>query len=246
MLEQNLEDHLAGIDKERWKWFLDYRNDPYPKENALNRLKQLYTHIDGSKILARRKEEKNYNGGILVEEYYGPNYTKNVMAPIHPKVKRIGIGEIKQRDESTRILFENDSLTQALGKEHSGRIRGIGFGPTPSQLFCLSLQPPVDGAQTEEAQRMLVELQAEMPTEKLRRKAVKEIAAEKLKRKVVEDGVAIEKLKRKAVENNVAAEKIKRGGNRECSKLFDSTARWGVATRHRCMCMNSLDEHSGK
>ncbi|KAL4392047.1 hypothetical protein AHAS_Ahas03G0306000 [Arachis hypogaea] len=29
--KQNLEDHLAGIDKEYWRWFLDYPNDPNTK-----------------------------------------------------------------------------------------------------------------------------------------------------------------------------------------------------------------------
>ncbi|RYR21453.1 hypothetical protein Ahy_B03g066751 [Arachis hypogaea] len=111
------------------------------------------------------------------------------------------IVEIEQCDESTRILSENDSLAQALGKEHSGRVRGMNFGLTPSQLFCSSSQLPVDETQIEEAQRMLIELHAK-------------VMAEKLKRKAVEDEVATEKLKRKAVEDDVVAEKIKRQAKR--------------------------------
>ncbi|RYR73524.1 hypothetical protein Ahy_A02g007902 isoform A [Arachis hypogaea] len=52
--------------------------------------------------------------------------------------------EIEQLDETTIILSANDSLAQALGKERSGRVRGISFGMTPSQLFRPSLQLPMD------------------------------------------------------------------------------------------------------
>ncbi|XP_057739898.1 uncharacterized protein LOC130957006 [Arachis stenosperma] len=97
------------------------------------------------------------------------------------------ISEIEQLDKSTRILSENDSLAQALGKEHSGRVRGIGFGPIPSQFFRPSLQPLVDRVQVEEAKRMLCELQVEVTNEKVKRKAMKdELAAAKTKRQTIE------------------------------------------------------------
>ncbi|XP_025661680.1 uncharacterized protein [Arachis hypogaea] len=142
-LEQNLNNRPEKIPREHWRWFIDYRNDPATKakckQNVLNQKKQLYMHISGSKSLARAREQEKK------------------------------ISKIEQLDETTRISSENDSLAQALRKERSGRVRGIGFGPIPSQLFHLSAQLPVDRAQTEEAQRMLFELQAEVTTEKLRR-----------------------------------------------------------------------------
>ncbi|KAL4394857.1 hypothetical protein AHAS_Ahas02G0193900 [Arachis hypogaea] len=145
-LEQNLDNRSGRIPREHWRWFIDYHNDPATKakckQNALNQKKQLYTHTGGSKSLAMAREEE--------EKKY----------------------EIEQLDETTSLLFENDSLVQALSKEHPGRVHGIDFGPTPSQLFHLGSQPPVDRAQREEAQRMLFELQAEVTVEKLRRKAV--------------------------------------------------------------------------
>ncbi|RYR38452.1 hypothetical protein Ahy_A09g043493 [Arachis hypogaea] len=104
-LDWNLDKRPEGIPREYWRWFIDYHNDPATKakckQNALNRKKQLYTHIGGSKSLDRAREE------------------------------------------------------EALGKEHSGRVRGIGIRPTPSQLFRPSLHSPVDRAQIEDAQRML-------------------------------------------------------------------------------------------
>ncbi|KAL4320988.1 hypothetical protein AHAS_Ahas14G0065500 [Arachis hypogaea] len=170
-LEQNLNNHPKGIPRVHWRWFIDYRNDVAAKtkckQNALNRKKQLYTNTGGSKSLARTREEEEK------------------------------ISEIEKLDETTRILSENDSLAQTLGKEHSGRVRGIGFGPTLIQLFHPSSQPPLDRVRIEEAQRMLFELQAE-------------VTAEKLKRKTVEDEVAAKKLKRKAIEDEIVAEKTKR------------------------------------
>ncbi|XP_052107592.1 uncharacterized protein LOC110274237 [Arachis duranensis] len=161
------------------------------KQNALNRKKQLYTHTGGSKSLARTREEESEKQGRKVGrgEVWILKHKRSDGSYIHEEARKIGekIYEIEQLDESTRILSENDSLAQALDKEHPGRVRGMGHGPTPSQLFRLSLQLSVDRAQVEEAQRMLCELQADVTTEKLKRKAMEdELAAEKMKRQAIE------------------------------------------------------------
>ncbi|RYQ82879.1 hypothetical protein Ahy_B10g101458 isoform B [Arachis hypogaea] len=123
-LEQNIEERPPGIDKEHWRWFLEYRNKPETQEKIM---------------------------------------------------------EIEQRDKSSKMLSEDDSFVQALRKEHSGRVRGVGFGTTPSQLFHPSSHLSMDGAQTENTQRMLFELQAEVVDEKLKRKAMENVvAAEKI------------------------------------------------------------------
>ncbi|KAL4356535.1 hypothetical protein AHAS_Ahas09G0096400 [Arachis hypogaea] len=60
--EQNLENRPPGIDREHWRWFLDYRAEAETKEkcrkNAVNRSKQQYIHIGGSKSFARQMEEE--------------------------------------------------------------------------------------------------------------------------------------------------------------------------------------------
>ncbi|RYR15106.1 hypothetical protein Ahy_B04g071830 [Arachis hypogaea] len=201
-LEQNLNNRPEGTPREHWRWFIDYRNDPATKakckQNALNRKKQLYTHTGGSKSLARAREEESQKQGKRVGkgEVWILKHKQCDGIYIHEEAQRIGL------DETMRILSENDSIVQALGKERPGRARDIGFGPTPSQLFRPSAQPPVDRAQIEEAQRMLFELQAEVTAEKLRRKVVEdEVAAEKLKRKAIEDEIVVEKMKRHALES---------------------------------------------
>ncbi|XP_072072181.1 uncharacterized protein [Arachis hypogaea] len=61
MTEENIEQRPPRIDREHWRWFLNYRAEEETKEkckkNAANRSKQLYTHIGGSKSFARRMEE---------------------------------------------------------------------------------------------------------------------------------------------------------------------------------------------
>ncbi|KAL4356372.1 hypothetical protein AHAS_Ahas09G0080100 [Arachis hypogaea] len=60
--DQNLENRPPEIDREHWRWFLDYRAEPETKEkcrkNAENRSKQQYTYTGGSKSFARRMEEE--------------------------------------------------------------------------------------------------------------------------------------------------------------------------------------------
>ncbi|XP_016177901.2 uncharacterized protein LOC107623159 isoform X3 [Arachis ipaensis] len=199
-LEQNLEKRPEGIPREHWRWFIDYRNDPGTKakckQNRLNRKKQLYTHTGGSKSLARAREEEfvlsqSEKQGRKVGrgEIFILKHKRSDGSYIHEEARKIGekIHEIEHLDESTRLLSQNDSLAQALGKEHPGRVRGIGHGPTPSQLFRPNSQPPMDRAQVEETQRMLCELQAEVTTAELKQKAMEdELAAEKTKRQAIE------------------------------------------------------------
>ncbi|XP_016169300.1 uncharacterized protein LOC107611956 isoform X2 [Arachis ipaensis] len=112
------------------------------------------------------------------------------------------IEEIEQQDESSRVLSQNDSIAQVFRKEKPGRVRGVGFGPTPSQLFGPNSHGSGNGVQLEETQRKLLELQAELEDEKLKRKAMEdEAAAEKLKRKAMEDEAAAEKKKMKVIES---------------------------------------------
>ncbi|RYR21956.1 hypothetical protein Ahy_B03g067244 [Arachis hypogaea] len=79
------------------------------------------------------------------------------------------IEEIEQQDESSRVLSQNDSIAQVFEKEKPGRVRGVGFGPTPSQLFGPNSHALENGVQLEETQRKLLELQSELEGEMLKR-----------------------------------------------------------------------------
>ncbi|RYR17388.1 hypothetical protein Ahy_B03g062152 [Arachis hypogaea] len=208
--DQNLENRPPGIDREHWRWFLDYRAEPETKEkcrkNAENRSKQQYTHTGGSKSFARRMEEESEEQGRIVGrgELWIKVHKKKDGSYMNDEARAIGerIEEIEQQDESARMLSQNDSIAQIFGKEKPGRVRGMGFGPTPSQLFGPNSHAPVNGVQLEETQRRLLELQAELEGEKLKRKAMEdEAAAGKKKMKVMEDEAAAEKKKMNAMES---------------------------------------------
>ncbi|MED6182617.1 hypothetical protein PIB30_030235 [Stylosanthes scabra] len=82
---------------------------------------------------------------------------------VHDDARAVGeaIAELESRDESTKELSQNDSLAQVLGKEHSGRIRGVGHGPCPTKLFGSASQQPSYGGQIEKYQREIEQLQVE-------------------------------------------------------------------------------------
>ncbi|RYQ87495.1 hypothetical protein Ahy_B09g095013 [Arachis hypogaea] len=71
------------------------------------------------------------------------------------------IEHIEGQDASHKGLSQNDSLAQVLGKEHPGRVRGMGFGPCPTQCFPNIPQQSDSSVQIEEYQKEIVELKTE-------------------------------------------------------------------------------------
>ncbi|KAL4365522.1 hypothetical protein AHAS_Ahas07G0114500 [Arachis hypogaea] len=160
-LEENIKNHPDRITTDHWRWFLDYRNS-----------KETHSERQGKRV----SRGELY---LLTHKRANDSYVHDAAWTIGERIEAI-----EQHDESSRLLSQNDSLAQALGKEHPGRVRGMGLGPTSSQVF-------------------------ELAAEKLKRKIVEdEVAVEKTKRQAVEDGVAAEKIKRQTVEDEVAAGKI--------------------------------------
>ncbi|MED6120349.1 hypothetical protein PIB30_020029 [Stylosanthes scabra] len=105
-----------------------------------------------------------------------------------------------EKHGTSRQQGRDVSRGEVLGKEHQGRVRGMGFRPTPNQLFGRNSQLTGEGAQAQETQRALEDLRAEL-------------AAEKLKRQAVESEVASKKVKRQAMENALRYLIQKQGGN---------------------------------
>ncbi|XP_016168831.2 uncharacterized protein LOC107611418 [Arachis ipaensis] len=131
--------------------------------------------------------------GESVEESYGSQCTKKKDGSyINDEARAIGekIEEIEQHDESSRVLSQSNSIGQVFGKEKPGRVRGVGFGPSPTQLFGLNSHALGNGVQLEETQRKLIELQAELEGEKLKRMAMEDEATTENKRmKVMESAL---------------------------------------------------------
>ncbi|XP_052119080.1 uncharacterized protein LOC110280950 [Arachis duranensis] len=157
--EENTENRPPGIDRDHWRWYLDYRANPETKSEQEGRI------VSRGELWI--KVHKRRDGSYINDE-----------------AREIGerLLEIEQEDESSRVLSQNDSLAQVFGREKPGRVRGVGLGPTPSQLFGTNLQPSVNRVLEEETQRKLNELQTELEAEKLKRKAMEDEAAADKKR----------------------------------------------------------------
>ncbi|XP_074577876.1 uncharacterized protein LOC141834431 [Curcuma longa] len=189
--EENVANRPPGIDENHWRWFIDYRlsekTQDLCKRNTENRKKQLYTHTGGSKTIARRKHEEERQRGSSISrgELWVMLHKKKDGSYIHDNAEVIGekIINIEREDDSSKGFSKIDSLSQAIGKEHPGRVRGVGSGPCPTQVFGQTScsNAPVDfGLQTYmtemkselEASRVKVQnLESIIETERSRRQA---------------------------------------------------------------------------
>ncbi|XP_020982466.1 uncharacterized protein LOC110273610 [Arachis duranensis] len=117
------------------------------RQNALNRSKQLYTHTGGSKTTARLKDEEE------------------------------AIASIESKGGTLKEISVTDSLAQVLGKEHSGRVRGLGFGSCPTEIIRKTTQSN-SGVQIEEYQREITKLKAVVAKQKAEITKLKAAAVE--------------------------------------------------------------------
>ncbi|CAN1261785.1 hypothetical protein LINPERPRIM_LOCUS10995 [Linum perenne] len=113
--EHNYQQRPKKVDAAKWQTFVDHRMSKYMKKisaiNKANRAKQKIYHTSGSKsILVKGKELET------VERFMEDPAPHN---------------HISSFDAVGRAFNE---------KEHPGRVRGLGFGPTPSQVFGSSSQ----------------------------------------------------------------------------------------------------------
>ncbi|RYR48011.1 uncharacterized protein [Arachis hypogaea] len=181
--DQNLKRKPAGIEANHWKKFLEYRLNEDTKDkckkNAANRSKQLHTHTGGSKTVARKRHEKELRQGRPIGR--GEGWTMS-----HKK-RMEAIEHIESQDPSSKEFSQNDSLAQVLGKEHPGRVRGLGFGPCPSHCFRNIPQQSDYGVQIEEYKMEIVKLKAEAAELKAESAELKAAAVEeKAKRQRME------------------------------------------------------------
>ncbi|MED6173345.1 hypothetical protein PIB30_058459 [Stylosanthes scabra] len=112
---------LFPIGVKSWKQMTVYKEREFNrqikekcKKNAENRAKQTYTHVGGSKSLARRTEEEETRHGRHFSrgEMWTIVHRRKDGSYIHDDARAIGeaIADIESRDESTNELSQNDSL----------------------------------------------------------------------------------------------------------------------------------------
>ncbi|RYR77444.1 hypothetical protein Ahy_A01g001903 [Arachis hypogaea] len=86
------------------------------------------------------------------------------------------IANVERQDGSSKHLSQNDSLSQVLGKEHPGRVRALGAGPCPTQVFGNPAGQPLGSAESNaEDKRMIVELTAKLEEERAKRQSIHKV-----------------------------------------------------------------------
>ncbi|RYR13335.1 hypothetical protein Ahy_B04g070388 [Arachis hypogaea] len=111
--EKNLEHRLSGIEENEWKGFLEYRQKEETKDKEQGR------PIGRGKLFIITHKKK----------------MARIFIPDARVVSVKAIVNLERQDESSKYLSQNDSLAQVLGKEHPGRVRALGAGPCPTQVF---------------------------------------------------------------------------------------------------------------
>ncbi|XP_060211284.1 uncharacterized protein LOC132638411 isoform X1 [Lycium barbarum] len=157
------------------------------------------THTNGSKSLPRRKVEEERKRGRPMSrgELWPLTHKRKDSTYMNEAAKLISeqIERIESQDGVSKKISEFDSLTQVLGKEHAGRVRGVGYGPTPTQVFgqtsyqfngVYSTQANRDH-EMEELKLKMQELQSVVESERSRRRALENF----LTRYIVQQGMEL-------------------------------------------------------
>ncbi|WJX39788.1 hypothetical protein P8452_27303 [Trifolium repens] len=131
------------VTKDHWAMYLNYRLSPdtmaKADKNALNRQKQRIPHTLGTRSLARTKDimeqrdGRSYNRGDM----YEISHTKRNGSYVNDEARQKNEELQKERQTSS----DNEAFVTVFGKERHGYVRGMGLGPTPSQINGSSCRP---------------------------------------------------------------------------------------------------------
>ncbi|RYR29111.1 hypothetical protein Ahy_B01g053412 [Arachis hypogaea] len=210
--EQNIKRKPARIEANHWKKFLQYRRSV--EKNTVNRSKQQYTHTGSSKMMARKRHEEGRPIGR--GEGWTMSHKKKNGKYMNEEARLVGeaIELIESQDPSSKEFSQNDSLAQVLGKEHPGRVCGLGIGTCPSRCFRNIPEQSDYGVQIEEYQMEIVKLKVEAAELKAEAAELKTAAAEeKAKRQRMETEVVEEKAKIQTMGNLLTYVIQQQGGN---------------------------------
>ncbi|KAK2382945.1 hypothetical protein QL285_070450 [Trifolium repens] len=181
-VEQNIEQFPPEVTKDHWAMYLNYRLSPdtmaKADKNALNRQKQRIPHTLGTRSLARTKDimeqrdGRSYNRGDM----YEISHTKRNGSYVNDEARQKNDELQKERQTSS----DNEAFVTVFGKEHHGYVRGMGLGPTPSQINGSSSRPSVSTSSST-ADAKIAKMQSEIDV------LTKEVAeVNELKAKVAE------------------------------------------------------------
>nr|XP_025685319.1 uncharacterized protein LOC112786118 [Arachis hypogaea] len=145
MSRQALIDNVpVGIDRDQWASFVQYRFLPSTMEmcrrNKEARKKQTIPHTGGSKPISRKRHEIFLETGRKISrgEMYIETHKKRDGSFVTDEARDIA-EQIEvlmtQNDKDESGPSTNDAIGKVFGEEHSGRVRCMGMGATPTNTF---------------------------------------------------------------------------------------------------------------
>ncbi|RYR27838.1 hypothetical protein Ahy_B01g051900 [Arachis hypogaea] len=119
--------------------------------------------------LNEETQEREQGRSIGRGELFIMTHKKKDGSYIHPDVRVVS-------DGSSKNLSQNDSLAQVLGKEHPGRVRALGAGPCPTQVFGNADEQLSSSVESNaEDKRMIAELTAKLEEERAKRQSIHKV-----------------------------------------------------------------------
>ncbi|KAL4294431.1 hypothetical protein AHAS_Ahas18G0227400 [Arachis hypogaea] len=131
------------IAPDQWALFVEYHLKPETqklcKRNQEIRQKQIIPHTSGAKSIARRRAELTEEMGIEVSrvQMWDITHKKIDRSYVNEKAKEIAKIEVhsNQQPMESTVNSPLDALGVVFGKEHPGRVRGLGMGVVPTVAF---------------------------------------------------------------------------------------------------------------
>ncbi|PIN13378.1 hypothetical protein CDL12_14000 [Handroanthus impetiginosus] len=135
--EANLQKCPPSLPVEQWARFLQYRMEEktqsMTEKNIVNRSKQNVPHTLGSMSIARKRYQMEMETGRTCTraEMYAVSHKKKDGSYVNDEARQ----KIEELQIQSQLSSEDDAYTTVFGKEHPGRVRTVGQGVCPSQMF---------------------------------------------------------------------------------------------------------------
>ncbi|XP_039120658.1 uncharacterized protein LOC120257119 [Dioscorea cayenensis subsp. rotundata] len=97
------------------------------------------THIPGSKSFARKEKEMELRSGKIIGrfEFFKATHTRKDLNKETEDIMEKANGKLAEYEsiDGDEGMFKTEILTQVIGKERHGRVRGLGLGPAPTKYY---------------------------------------------------------------------------------------------------------------
>ncbi|WJX29349.1 Asparagine-rich protein (ARP protein) [Trifolium repens] len=136
-IEEALQSHLYEFKNEIYTLskieHLNLRTFRCCCKGDFNRSSATSTRLHGPNIAKEQRDGRSYNRGDM----YEISHTKRNGSYVNDEARQKNEELQKERQTSS----DNEAFVTVFGKEHHGYVRGMGLGPTPSQINGSSCRP---------------------------------------------------------------------------------------------------------